>query len=160
MTTYQYRRNDSVDYAINWALKRNPDYYDFSDLGGDCTNFVSQCIFSGTGIMNFSKTDGWYYLGLNDRSPSWTGVSPFFVFLTTNHGSGPFGHVVSRKGLQPGDVIQLGKTDGTFYHSLFVLSASPAGIFVAAHSDNSLWRNLNTYSAPRLRMIHIDGFRA
>lgn len=36
-----YDREQAVQYARMWAYDRNPAYYDFSNLGGDCTNFVS-----------------------------------------------------------------------------------------------------------------------
>ena len=45
-----YDRDAAVAYARRWALSRNPLYYDFEDIGGDCTNFASQYIFAG-GIM-------------------------------------------------------------------------------------------------------------
>ena len=61
-------------YAKTWALSRNPQFYNFDKLGGDCTNFVSQCIYAGCGVMNFTKDIGWYYKSLNDRSASWCGV--------------------------------------------------------------------------------------
>ena len=41
----EYNRANAVAYAKKWAYGRNPKYYDFSDLGGDCTNFASQCIY-------------------------------------------------------------------------------------------------------------------
>ena len=47
-----YDRRRAVEYALRWALSRNPEYYDFEDIGGDCTNFVSQCLFAGCGVMN------------------------------------------------------------------------------------------------------------
>jgi hypothetical protein len=36
-----FRRHHARAYAQEWALKRNPDYPDFSQLGegGDCANF-------------------------------------------------------------------------------------------------------------------------
>ena len=37
-----YDRERAVAYAHQWAYSRNPAYYDFSVLGGDCTNFISQ----------------------------------------------------------------------------------------------------------------------
>ena len=40
-----YDRKAAVEYADYWAYRRNPKYYAFDDIGGDCTNFVSQCIF-------------------------------------------------------------------------------------------------------------------
>ena len=55
-----YDRRSAAAYAQRWAYFRNPDFLDFSDLGGDCTNFASQCIYAGSGVMNFTPTYGWY----------------------------------------------------------------------------------------------------
>ena len=60
MQLLSYDREAAVAYARRFALSRNPAYYDFSDLGGDCTNFASQCIYAGAGIMNYTPTFGWY----------------------------------------------------------------------------------------------------
>ena len=60
----EYNRANAVAYAKKWAYGRNPKYYDFSDLGGDCTNFASQCIYAGSGVMNYTPTYGWYYICL------------------------------------------------------------------------------------------------
>ena len=159
MTNAFYDRASAVDYAERWALARNPSYYDFSDLGGDCTNFVSQCLFAGCGVMNYSSENGWFYRGLNDRAASWTSVNYLFQFLMTNTGPGPYARIAERRDLVPGDVIQLGKADGTFYHSLFVLDASPDQIYIAAHSYDALWRPITSYDAARIRYLHIHARR-
>ena len=57
-----YNRRAAVAYAHKWAYTRNPAFYDFSEIGGDCTNFASQCLYAGTGIMNFTPDFGWYYM--------------------------------------------------------------------------------------------------
>ena len=54
-----YNRWVAVLYAHQWAFGRNPRFYDYEKLGGDCTNFASQCIFAGCGIMNFTPTVKW-----------------------------------------------------------------------------------------------------
>lgn len=159
MLEFSYDRAAVLRYAERWALARNPAYYDFDPLGGDCTSFVSQCLFAGAGVMNFSPENGWYYVNLSDRSPSWSGVEPLYRFLTSNRGPGPFGSPVAAESLLPGDIIQLGAPDGSFYHSLLVLEVSPPRIFVAAHTNNALWRPLDSYDFARLRGIHIDGVR-
>ena len=41
-----YRRMHAVEYARTWALSRNPLFSRFDTFGGDCTNFVSQCLFA------------------------------------------------------------------------------------------------------------------
>ena len=50
----------------------NPKYYNFQNIGGDCTNFASQVLYAGSGIMNYTPTFGWYYINVNDRAPAWT----------------------------------------------------------------------------------------
>ena len=40
-----YDRDRAVQYAHKWALGRNPAYYDFEKLGGDCTNFASRSAY-------------------------------------------------------------------------------------------------------------------
>ncbi|MCI5625590.1 MAG: amidase domain-containing protein, partial [Clostridiales bacterium] len=72
-----YNRQATVQYAHRWAYGRNPRFYDYQGLGGDCTNFASQCLYAGTGIMNFTPVYGWYYRSANEKAPAWTGV-PFF----------------------------------------------------------------------------------
>ena len=102
-----YNREAAVAYAHTWAYRRNPAYFDFSGIGGDCTNFASQCIYAGAGVMNFTPLYGWFYRTANDRTPSWTGVQYLYDFLTRNLGAGPFATEVSLSQLEPGDVVQL-----------------------------------------------------
>lgn len=154
-----YDRAAAVAYAERWALSRNPEYYDFDGLGGDCTNFVSQCLYAGCSVMNYTPQFGWYYISLNDRAPAWTGVNQFYSFMTENEGRGPFARSVPRSALLPGDVIQLGSADGVFYHSLLVLGRSESEIYIASHSYDSLWRELSSYSYARARYLHILGAR-
>lgn len=45
-----YNRGKAVAYALEWAMSRNPAYLDFEELGGDCTNFASQCLLAGGGV--------------------------------------------------------------------------------------------------------------
>lgn len=158
MRLIPYDRDAAVRYAERWALSRNSAYYSFDSLGGDCTAFVSQCLYAGCGVMNYTPETGWYYRGLNDRAPAWSGVEPLYRFLTTNRGPGPYAREAARGELQPGDVIQLGNGE-RFYHSLLVLEASPYQIYIASHSYDSLWRALDTYSYRQIRYLHILGAR-
>ena len=152
-----YNRQSAVQYAKTWALGRNPQYYDFSEIGGDCTNFVSQCIYAGAKVMNFTPVFGWFYRSASDRTASWTGVEFLYDFLVNNQGVGPFARIVGREELQPGDVIQLG--DGNrFYHSLFVTAVTPV-ILVAAHTNDALDRPLASYDYMFSRFLHIEGVR-
>ena len=156
MRTIQYNRPEAVSYARRWALGRNPRYFDFTEIGGDCTNFVSQCIYAGAGVMNYTPDVGWYYRSLYDRAAAWTGVEYLYNFLTTNESYGPFASEVSESSVVAGDIIQLGNNYGDFYHSLFILRTEPS-ILVAAHTNDALDRPLSSYNYSVARFLHIDG---
>ena len=165
MKIYEYDRNLAVNYAREWDYKRNPKYYDFSSIGGDCTNFVSQCIFSGCSVMNYNA-NGWYYISLQKRSPSWTGVEFFYDFMTgapefaaENGGTGPFGFEITLDRVRPGDVIRLADEAGDFYHTLIVSMVEGGEIYVCAHSDDALDRPLSSYNNASERAIMIAGAR-
>ena len=154
-----YNRSAAVRYAETWAMKRNPRYTDFDGMGGDCTNFASQCIFAGCRVMNYTPTYGWFYVNQNDRSASWSGVEFLYRFLTGNRSAGPYAEETGREALRPGDLVQLGTPDGRFYHTPFILSADGGQLLVAAHTFDVLYRPLSGYSYASLRCLHILGAR-
>ncbi|MBQ3115726.1 MAG: amidase domain-containing protein [Clostridia bacterium] len=159
MKIIPYNIKKAVQYARTFALIKNPKYYDFDMLGGDCTNFVSQCVFEGVGIMNFTKTFGWYYRSLRDRAPAWTGVDEFFSFMVKNIGQGPYAKVVNLTEVSNGDVIQLQNSSGQFYHSLFVTEVSNREILVCSHTRDALDVPLSSYYFFNNRVLHIEGAR-
>lgn len=154
-----YNREKAVAYAKEWAYRRNPKYYNFQNIGGDCTNFASQVLYAGSGIMNYTPTFGWYYINVNDRAPAWTGVNELYRFLTTNKGAGPQGRVVGLSEIQDGDVIQLRFEEGErFDHSPVVVDRGEGTadtILLAAHSRDVDCRPLSTYIYYEMRPIHI-----
>ncbi len=152
-----YNRVAAVAYARKWALNRNRAYYDFENIGGDCTNFASQSIYAGAGIMNYTPVTGWYYRSASNRSASWTGVEYLYNFLINNHSVGPFGHLVAEQHAEAGDIVQLG-TESGFYHSPVITAVKPV-ILVAAHTFDALDRPLHSYIYDTARFIHIDGVR-
>ena len=155
-----YQREHARAYAEKWAFLRNPLFLDFTGIGGNCTNFVSQCVYAGSCQMNFTPVFGWYYLSPDDRAPAFTGVEYFYNFLTGNEGVGPFGHESSAEEMLIGDVIQLGREEGDFYHTLLVVGREEdGGLLVAAQSDDAYARPLSTYTYARVRYLTVDGVR-
>lgn len=157
-----YDRQAAVDYAHRWAHYRNPDFYNFDTLGGDCTNFASQCLYAGSGVMNYTPTFGWYYNSQYSRAPAWTGVPYFYNFLTRQEKSpGPVGEDVTLDRVQPGDFAQLRFTAGPFAHNPVIVAVgsppAPDNILVAAHSEDHDYRPLSTYPVVGVRLIHITG---
>lgn len=154
-----YNRQAAIDYAEKWAFRRNPAYLNFDNLGGDCTNYASQCLYAGSGVMNHTKVYGWYYYSAGSRTASWTGVGYLYNFLVGNKGEGPFAEVTDRYSVQPGDIVQLGTASGHFYHSPVIVAADSSGIYVAAHTDDAYMRPLSSYIYDQARFLHIIGVR-
>lgn len=157
-----YDRTAVVLYAHQWAYGRNPAFYDYEKLGGDCTNFASQCIFAGSGVMNFTPTFGWYYIDSNQKAPAWTGVPYLYNFLTRRGPSvGPVGEPCALEELRPGDLIQLSFKGEEFQHSPIVVSTgwpiTIDNVLVAAHSYDADNRPLSSYEYRDIRFIHITG---
>ncbi len=160
MKKLKYDKKSALNYAMRWANNRNPIYYNFDKLGGDCTNFVSQCIFAGAKIMNFNDNLGWYYNDLNNRAPAWTGVKFLYDFLTQNQSFGPFAIEVSREQIQIGDVIFLINFNNEFYHSLFVSRIEGKEILCSAHTFDTFNRPLSSYFYNHAKFVHILGVNA
>ena len=159
LLTKPYDRTSAVNYARRWAFDRNPAFYDFSDLGGDCTSFISQCIYAGSCQMNYTPTFGWYFISPNDRAPAWSSVPALHQFLTANQQEGPFAEETSIDLLELGDVIQLGDNTGRFYHSLLVTGFSAGTPLVSAHTNDAYNRPLSSYSYYTARYLHLLGVR-
>lgn len=48
---------EALKYARKYAIDYNPDFHDYNPQGGDCANFVSQCLSAG----GLKQTDEWNY---------------------------------------------------------------------------------------------------
>lgn len=159
MPELYYDREAVYRYAESWAYKRNPRYLDFEKLGGDCTNFASQCIFAGCGVMNYKPVLGWYYVSANNRTASWTGVGQLYNFLISNKGAGPYAAIIKKEVLQIGDLVQLGDGSGRFYHTPVVVGNYGGEIYVAAHTFDTFFRPLSSYIYNDIRCLGIAAKR-
>lgn len=153
----RYDREAALRYAEQWALARNPRFLNFDRLGGDCTNYVSQCLYAGIKEMNYTPVYGWYYSSSYKRTPSWTGVAFLYEFLVNNKKAGPRAEEVARPLVSPGDIAQIGHADGRFFHSPFVVAVTPEEIYIAAHSHDCWMRPLSSYAYDRVRYLHVTG---
>ena len=153
----EYNREKAIEYAYKWALDRNPNYYNYDNIGGDCTNFISQCIYAGSNVMNYTPNLGWYYRNANSKSPSWTGVEYLYNFFTRKNNSvGPIGSETSKDNVKIGDIIQLSFDGNTFSHSLIITNINNSNIFVSTHTADALNKNLQLYNFEKMRFIHIE----
>lgn len=167
LITKPYNRDRAVEYARRWALDRNPLFIDFTGIGGNCTNFVSQAVLAGSCTMNYTPDFGWYYISAEDRAPAWSGVEYFYDFMigtplfrSQNGGVGPFAREVMREEAELGDVIQYANRSGDWYHTVLITGFDGEEILVSAQSDDALDRPLSSYrNATSYRFLHLDGVR-
>lgn len=156
----QYDRQKVYDYAKKWAYKRNPVYYNFDPVGGDCTSFASQCIYAGAGVMNYSKENGWYYINGNNKSPSWSGVEFLYKFLITNKTIGPQGKDVEQYQTDIGDIAQLSFDGIKFSHTLIITKIINKydlnQIYIASHTFDSFDKKISEYKFQKIRFVHIE----
>ena len=154
-----YDRTAAAAYALRWAKGRNPRYADFEALGGDCTNFVSQCLCAGVGKMDYTPDTGWYYTDITNRAAAWSGVDYLYRYLTGQSGSDTrvvFGAETEYTDTRIGDIIQLSFDDIAFTHTLIVTGRRGKNIYVCAHSYDSLNRRLDTYTYKSIRALSVS----
>ncbi len=152
----EYNRNAALSYAQEWANKRNRKYLNFDGIGGDCTNFASQCLYAGVGIMNYEKDTGWYYNTPDDRAAAWSSAEHFKKFMLHNKSIGPFANAAPLNQLEIGDFISLNNSI-VYYHTLIVTGFLDGVPLVAAHTDDAYMRKLDTYNYASALGIHILG---
>lgn len=153
-----YDRIKAIEYAKIWWNKRNPKYYNFDKLGGDCTNFISQCLHAGGIEMNYYKY-GWFFNSLANRAPAWSGVDELYSFGINNASSkGVRFKKVDINSIQIGDVVQFRHNSATFTHALIVVKVdapSPKGIFVACHTNDAYNKPLSDFSFQEIRFLKV-----
>lgn len=122
-TRYYIDRVTAVKYARDNALIINPQWGNYESMGGDCTNFTSQCLYNGKVPFDSSGTYKWYWYSDSNRVPPWTGATEFRQYAlgnnsatTNNYGlyakASSWGYVIQS------DIVQLGGSSP--YHSMFI----------------------------------------
>ena len=187
--TGSFSRNNMVNYALNNCSLNQPargnssiPYYDFSSISGnfDCTNFASHVLLSGgTPVRDTNDPNtGWYYFSLSDRSYSWSGVRPFYNFVTGNTAKGPYGtglsyfelEYPSYAGYQKGDIIQIQYSASQGYrHTVIVTDfylyqgygVKEPKITSRTADDNYNKNRLisSAYPGYTKRILRLDGYR-
>lgn len=129
MQLKRYNRQKAIDYARKWALDRNPIYHDYEKYGGDCTNFISQCLHAGEIPFDESGKDitkKWYWYSDYSRTPSWTAAEPLEAYLLGNNKKntqnyGIYASFCDYEDMELGDLVQK-RINGQITHTMIVTS--------------------------------------
>lgn len=141
-------RSAAQTYALNHVYNPSSNYPDYSNYGGDCTNFVSQCLEAGGWTKvndgNRYSSYSWFHpVGSTMpseslRSASWTSASYLYNFLNANSDRAvPASYPLSS--YEIGDVVQLYSTSYSpaWHHSMIITYASGGTIKVTYRNANS-----------------------
>lgn len=160
-----YNRDAAVTYAKNNYDSYSSNYPDMRNLGGDCANFVSQCLFKGGKAMSgdwyvYKKNNVYlkpsnttqldYSWRLADPSP-WISAKEFNSYWKKNSNTN-YEYTTEKyvsdhatiysKTIRSGDVVQFKKKVGFWYqayHTMIIVGydASNKDFILAGHSSTS-----------------------
>ncbi len=143
-----YNRTAAKNYAHAHVFSPSSNYPDYSSYGGDCTNFVSQCLQAGGWNQVSSGSYKWFHLpgytspppsGIH-RSPSWTAADYLKTYIANSGSIVLASYPLSS--MEIGDVVHL-ISGGSAYHTMLVTkkigSGSSSRTFVT-------YRNASGYS--------------
>ena len=122
-TEHAYDREAAAAYAREWAGERNPRWQAYDGAGGNCMNYVSQCLFASGIPMDQSGNAQWYWYSDGNRAPAWTGVDSFRVYAQDNSGYGLSALVGAAYNTgETGDVILM-STNENYHHAVIISQA-------------------------------------
>lgn len=141
---------DAVCYANNHATNYNRDYpnWGISGYGGDCANFVSQCLYAGGKNMrgsNASDFSCWFSYGTANStsqvSSTWRGADAFRNYWQDHATSYKKFTSVSSKSWDygyKGDAVSLLNKNGRAVHTMIIVGSNNNPDFtLAAHSGDT-----------------------
>ncbi len=144
-----YLRNAAYGYAMNWWSTRNPHFNDFTGSGGDCANFVSQCLMAG-GMSLWRGTNGGGYGVYPDADRPTTnsnGTIPYCDYLhlhLTRYQAVDYHYVVEGVNAsipadtQVGDAVIFGTAAGDKWsHAMIVVGVGATDITLAGHTTDT-----------------------
>lgn len=142
----RYDGEVAANYAMKWALARNPIYPDFSSDsdspggGGDCTNFISQALRAGgwTTVDGSRKSTAAWWAASDEASRNWASASWFIDFAESSGRA----KTCLEEDLQLGDVVSMNAYGGRISHLMIVTGFRCAEdgrlTLYSAHSENRL----------------------
>ena len=174
--SHPYDRDAAVAYAMEWVdpltVKRNPDWFLYDGYGGNCNNFISQCLYAGGIPMDWDGYAQWKWFDdevdtwnqPNGRSPAWAGVDEFYNYAENNSGFGLVAEVHPNLYTgEPGDVLQYGAT-GEWRHSVIITDViygedgRVQDYLINSNTTDRISYPASAYAYYDFRLIHVLGW--
>lgn len=117
---HPYQREAAVSYSDSWVGQRNTEWSDFTGRGGNCQNFVSQCLLAGGIPMDDQGDAVWSWDSEGSHSASWVGVDEFYRYASQNSGYGLQAEAdAGYYDGEPGDLLRMG-SDTNWNHIVII----------------------------------------
>lgn len=168
--TKAFDRNKAVAYANQYYHSRNPIWYNFTDEGGNCQNYASQCLLEGGIPLDYFGEEQWkcyvedpnYEPEINEeetatgRTRSWVNVGYFYNYAKWNEGKGMAADAnVNLYYAQPGDIIIVGNNG--LSHTVIVSKVVDGHILVNSNSIDMKDYPVEAYTYTTVMLIKILG---
>ncbi|MDU6877303.1 amidase domain-containing protein [Clostridium tepidum] len=148
----RYLRENAVAYAVTYALSPNPKYRYLpivGNNGGDCTNFISQCLLAGGAPMKFNKEYSWWYNNNNTInvmddtwSICWSVAHSLYYYLKVNQERNYLGakglEIYNKNDLDIGDLVFFEDNNKRIFHSAIITSFKNKEPLISQHTFNEL----------------------
>ncbi len=159
-----YSASDAVAYAEEYYdTPYNSAYPDWTSYGGDCANFISQCLYAGGKSMKGTPGtsaaaqdwSNWFSTGSScdtkNVSSTWRGANAFKSYWQSNASSYSTFTSVNANAYSygfKGDAVSLLNSNGSAYHTLIIVGydSTNRDFIVAAHTSNTKTAHLSDYS--------------
>ncbi len=165
-----YDRDKAVAYADRYCHERNPLWYNFTDEGGNCQNYASQCLLEGGIEMDCYGEEQWkcyvedpdYEPEINEeetaygRTRSWVNVGHFYNYAKWNEDRGLVADVnANLYYAEPGDIILVGNEGPA--HTVVVSKVVNGHILVDSNSIDMKDYPIEAYTYTGIMLIKILG---
>ncbi|MFG2295455.1 amidase domain-containing protein [Streptomyces sp. NPDC048603] len=147
-----YNYSAMAKYAEKYWKNYNPAYRKFNDVGGDCTNFISQSLRAG-GWKNdtgwYKSYKNWWYNSAN-QTTSWVNVNYWASFALYSKRTYNLTNVYH---LGVGDILQMDFSgNGSKDHSMITTYRSSRGVpYLTYHSNNTYRKSVASIVAQNPR---------
>lgn len=178
-TGHPYQPDAAVNYAKAWVdpektLRNTAQFGIYDDVGGNCNNYISQCLNAGGIPMDIFGDEftqwKWYSDELNldetetGRSPAWAGVNEFYLYARENSGYG-LSAVVDDNVYSGavGDILQFGY-DNQWLHSVIITQVvkdkdgNIIDYLINSNTTDRISYPASAYGYPQQRLIKILGW--
>ncbi|MDE6150074.1 MAG: amidase domain-containing protein [Ruminococcus sp.] len=151
---WSYNRTKVLNYIKKWYNSHNPNYINLDGKGGDCANFVSQCLFAGGFKMTYDYM-GWYckknVFGTWGYSKYWVKANDLYFYFKVNFRKNQYEIRKHQDVLKYISKVKIGDlvffdwtSDGKIDHAGIISSiAKKSDIFYAAHTSSRLYYSIS-----------------